>query len=219
MSMFIKQTFGEELANSITHGVAAIVALVLLPIAVVYADRHSGGGAVTCGVAVFGISVFLMFLMSALYHAMPPESDHKRVFKILDHIFIYVAIAGSYTPIALAVIGGWKAVVLLAVQWAAVLFGILYKSLIRQTMPKTSLTIYLVMGWTAILVIPELFRRANPVLFWLIVAGGLAYSAGSYFYAKKAFRYHHTVWHLFVFVGAASHYVAIGFFLAPPSAF
>lgn len=218
MHDFIRQTFGEELANSITHGVAAILALTLLPVAVVYADRRGGGDlAMTCGVAVFGISVFLMFLMSALYHAMPPDSRHKRVFKILDHIFIYVAIAGSYTPVAVVLIGGWKAVALLALQWVAVLFGILYKSLVRQSMPKTSLAIYLVMGWTALLVIPDLFRKSNPLLFWLIIAGGLAYSAGSYVYARKGFRYHHMVWHLFVLLGAAAHYAAIGFFLLPRS--
>lgn len=216
MHDLIRQTFGEELANSVTHGVAAVLALALLPVAVVYADRGGGGDlATTCAVAVFGISVFLMFLMSALYHAMPPDSRHKRVFKILDHIFIYVAIAGSYTPVAVVLIGGWKAVALLALQWAAVVFGVLYKSLVRQAMPKTSLAIYLVMGWTALLVIPDLFRKSNPLLFWLIVAGGLAYSAGSYVYARKGFRYHHMVWHLFVFLGAAAHYAAIGFFLLP----
>ena len=207
-----KQTFGEELANSITHGVAALLVLASLPVVAIAA--HARGGAETAfGVSVFCISIFLMFLMSTLYHSMEHESRHKKVFKILDHIFIYVAIAGSYTPIAIQVIGGWKAVLILTIQWVMVLFGILYKSLARQSMPKTSMMIYLVMGWTVVLVIPQFMKNSSPALFWLILAGGLAYSVGTIFYAMKSVKYHHMLWHLFVFIGAGTHYVGICFFM------
>lgn len=210
----LSQSFGEEIANSITHGVSAIAILMTIPWVIIHTyvtNDHNIG--IVAGVYIFCLSIFLMFLMSALYHAMPPDSQHKKVFKILDHIFIYVAIAGSYTPIAIKVLGGWTALSVLIIQWSMVLFGILYKSLAHQSMPKTSLTIYLVMGWTALLVMPQLIKGANPILFWLIVAGGCSYSIGAIFYAMKAFRYWHMVWHLFVFLGALLHFIGICFYL------
>ena len=117
-------TFGEEIANTVSHGVMALVSLAALPFAAVWAYVHDAQGVLaTVSVSVFVISIFLMFLASTLYHSMDPSSRHKEVFHILDHIFIYVAIAGSYTPIALSVIGGWQGVVIAVVQWAMVLFG------------------------------------------------------------------------------------------------
>ena len=102
---------------------------------------------------------------------------------------------------------------ILAVQWAMVLAGILYKSLARKPMPKISLAMYLVMGWTVVPILPSFYRNANPVLFWLLFAGGLCYSLGAVFYAMQSVRYHHMIWHLFVFAGAGCHYVGIGGFL------
>ncbi len=207
-----RQSFGEELANSLTHGIAALLVLCSMPAMSIIAYRR-GTTADIVGVAIFCIALFLMFLMSALYHAMEPESRHKRIFKILDHIFIYVAIAGSYTPVAIRIIGGWQAAAILSVQWALVLFGILYKSLLRDSMPKVSMTLYLVMGWTVVLILPSFYRNASPALFWLIFSGGICYSLGAVFYAMGSVRYHHMIWHLFVFAGAGCHYVGICGFL------
>jgi hemolysin III len=203
------QSFGEELANAVTHGIAALLVLCSMPAMAIMAYRN-GSAADIIGTSVFCIAIFLMFLMSTLYHAMEHESPHKKVFKILDHIFIYVAIAGSYTPIALRVIGGWKAVAILALQWSMVLFGIFYKSLARNSIPKVSMSLYLVMGWTVVLILPSFYRNSSPLLFWLIFAGGICYSLGAVFYAMKALPYHHMIWHLFVFAGAGCHYVGIG---------
>ena len=164
-------------------------------------------------VSVFVISIFLMFLASTLYHSMDPSSRHKEVFHILDHIFIYVAIAGSYTPIALSVIGGWQGVVITVVQWAMALFGIFYKSLSRRSIPAVSLTIYLVMGWTILFFLPLFIRRASVPLLWLIAAGGVLYTVGAWFYARKGFRYHHLVWHLLINLAVACHFAGIVFFL------
>jgi hemolysin III len=209
----LKLTFGEEVANSITHGVPAIAVLILLPIATisVYEKKHSFAD--TFAVIVFCLSIFSMFLFSTLYHSMAHDTKHKNVLKILDHIFIYVAIAGTYTPIAISIIGGIQAVVILILQWNMVIFGILYKSLSKNKMPKVSLIIYLVMGWTIIIFMPLLIKNANPTLFWLIFAGGVSYSIGSIFYASRAFKYHHMIWHIFVFIGALTHFIGIGFFL------
>ena len=128
-------TFSEELGNTVTHGVMAAATLVLLPIGSLWGYFH-GGYASAVGISIFIASLFLMFLSSTLYHSMYHNSKHKSIFRILDHIFIYVAIAGSYTPVALVIIGGWKGILIVVIQWTIVLFGILYKSLATRAMPK-----------------------------------------------------------------------------------
>mgnify|MGYP000934664147 CR=1 FL=1 len=205
-------TFGEELANAITHGAASLLVLFLIPFVTIIAYEN-GTLQDVVGISVFCISIFLMFLMSTIYHSMEHNTKHKSVMKILDHIFIYVAIAGTYTPIAISVIGGWQSIAILSVQWIMVIFGILYKSLVRHSMPKVSLVIYLVMGWTLIIFMPLFINRANPFLFWLILAGGVFYSVGAALYARKGFKYHHMVWHILVFLGALTHFIGICFFL------
>lgn len=207
-------TVGEEVANAVSHGVMSFLALAALPFAAVWAYVHDPDGVLAAAsVSVFVISIFLMFLASTLYHSMNPQSKHKDVFHILDHIFIYVAIAGSYTPIALVVIGGWQGVFIAVFQWAAVLFGIFYKSLSRKSIPAVSLTIYLVMGWTIVFFLPLFVRRASTPLLVLIALGGLLYTLGAWFYARKGFRYHHMVWHLLINLAVAAHFVGIVFYL------
>lgn len=212
MAKTVKLTFGEEVANAITHGIASLLVLFTLPIVSINA-YVKGNIKDVIGVTIFCISIFLMFLMSTLYHSMEHETKHKKVMRILDHIFIYVAIAGTYTPIALSVLGGWQAILILIIQWSAVIFGILYKSLSKMSMPKVSLVIYLVMGWTLVIFIPLLYKNANPVLFWLIFAGGFFYSVGAAIYASKGFKFHHMVWHLLIFLGALAHFIGICFYL------
>ncbi|KNY28684.1 PAQR family membrane homeostasis protein TrhA [Pseudobacteroides cellulosolvens] len=209
----IKLTFGEEVANAITHGIASLLVLFFMPWVSIVAYTKGDSIYDVIGVTIFCVSIFLMFLMSTFYHIMEHETKHKKVMRIFDHIFIYVAIAGTYTPIAISVIGGWQAIVILSIQWAMVLFGILYKSISKKSMPKFSLTIYLIMGWTLIIFMPLFFHKANRLLFWLILAGGALYSAGAAIYARKGFKYHHMVWHLFVFLGALTHFIGICFFM------
>lgn len=207
-------TLGEEIANTLSHGVMACATLAALPFAAVWAYAHDTEPVLAAvSVSVFVISIFLMFLASTLYHSMNPQSRHKEVFHILDHIFIYVAIAGSYTPIALSVIGGWQGIVIAVVQWAMVLFGIFYKSLSRRSIPAVSLTIYLVMGWTIVFFLPLFIRHASTALLWLIVLGGVLYTGGAWIYARKGFRYHHLVWHLLINLAVAAHFTGIVFFL------
>ena len=205
-------TLGEEVANSVSHGVMSFLSLLSLPFAAVWAYVHDSEGVLaSVSVSVFVISIFLMFLASTLYHSMNPASRHKEVFHILDHIFIYVAIAGSYTPIALSVIGGWQGLFITILQWAMVVFGIFYKSLSRRSIPAVSLTIYLVMGWTILFFLPLFIRHASTQLLWLIAAGGVLYTLGAWFYARKGFRYHHMVWHLLINLAVVCHFIGIVF--------
>lgn len=205
-------TVGEEVANAVSHGVMVCLTLAALPFAAVHAYLHAGALA-AFATSVFVISLLLMFLGSTLYHSMHPASRHKEIFHILDHIFIYVAIAGTYTPIALSVIGGWQGIFITILQWVMVLFGIIYKSLARRSIPAVSLTIYLVMGWTIVFFMPLFVRHASTPMLVLIAVGGLLYTAGAWVYARKGFRYHHMVWHLLINVAAISHFVAIVFYL------
>jgi len=205
-------TFGEEIGNSVSHGAMAAIALGgIAPTAINAFVRHGTLAAVS--VSIFMCSLFLMLLSSCLYHSMNVETRQRQVLQILDHIFIYVAIAGTYTPIALVVIGGWQGIVVASLQWAMVIFGILYKSLSKRRIPKVSLTIYLIMGWSVVFVLPMFIRNANLGLQLLILGGGIFYSAGTYFYAKKDKRFFHMVWHFFVNLGAVCHFLGILLFL------
>ena len=208
-------TFGEEVANTVSHGVMAVLALLALPFSAVwaYVQGVENPALASAGVSVFVLCIFLMLLCSTLYHAMQPDSKHKAVFHILDHIMIYLAIAGSYTPIALYVIGGWQGTLIVVIQWVMVLFGIFYKSLARRSIPSISLSIYLIMGWMIVIFFPLFWKSASTPLLALIGAGGIFYTLGAYFYAKKGFRYHHLVWHLLINLATLCHAVGIVFFL------
>lgn len=204
--------FKEEVFNCITHGIMAFIMLLLIPACAIYAYIQ-GGSLQAFGVSVFTICIFLMFLVSTLYHAMQHDSPHKQVFRILDHIFIYFAIAGSYTPVALCLIKGYQGIAILVIQWTMVLIGILYKSISIKSLPKLSLTIYLVMGWTAVLFIPSIIQNSSAMFLWLIVGGGLLYSIGAYFYAKKDLPYNHVIWHIFISLASVLHFIAIVFYI------
>lgn len=210
MKNILKLSVGEEVANSITHGIMSLLLLGLLPYVAV-TSYLKAGTMLAASNSVFVISLFMMFMGSTLYHAMAYDTKHKFVFRILDHIFIYVAIAGTYTPIALYVIGGKLGWFIVLVQWTMVLFGILYKSLSRRSMPTISVIIYLVMGWMAVLLIPSLIKNTSPLFIALIVLGGLLYSIGTWFYMRQERPYFHTVWHVFINLAALSHFIAIVF--------
>ena len=212
MKNLIQLSFGEELGNSITHGVMSLLLLFALPYVTVF-SYLKGGALLALGTSVFIISIFLMFLTSCLYHAMAYDTPHKYVLRILDHIFIYFAIAGSYTPIALYAIGGWQGWLILVIQWSMVLFGILYKSIAQKSIPKLSVLIYLCMGWTALLFIPKLLASTSVLFLGLIVLGGVFYSVGAGFYMQNNRPYFHFIWHLFINLAALAHFIAIVFYL------
>ena len=170
-----KLSFGEEVANSVTHAVGAMAMLVLLPITAVHANNGYGITAAV-GMSVFVISLFLMFLSSAIYHAMDYNSPHKMVLRIIDHSMIYIAIAGSYTPVALSLVGGWLGYSIIVLQWGTTIFGILYKIFAKKINEKFSLFLYLMMGWLVIFIIPAIVTKTGPALgthaCWRIVIHG-----------------------------------------------
>lgn len=206
-----KLTFGEEVANSVTHGVGFFLMLVLLPITSVYAYLHYDVTAAV-GMSIFVISLLLMFLSSTIYHTMDYNSPHKYVLRMIDHSMIYIAIAGSYTPVALSFIGGRLGIGIIVLQWGITIFGILYKILAKEVNEKFSLALYLIMGWLVVFIIPTVLQKTG-VLFWgFMLAGGLLYTIGAVFYKQKR-KYHHMIWHLFIFFASIFHYIAIVFFM------
>ena len=206
-----KLSFGEEIGNAVSHGVMAAILLLVLPLMAVY-GYLKGGVIMSIGFSIVAISLFLMFLASTLYHSMSYDSPHKIVFRILDHIFIYVAIAGTFTPIVLVAMDGVISYLVLIIQWGMVLFGILYKSIAKNSLPKVSVTIYMAMGWSAILLIPQLIANTSPMFIGLIVLGGLLYTVGALFYRQKK-PWRHFLWHLFINAASISHLIAIIFYL------
>lgn len=211
MKNMIELSFEEERANVALHGIMAAIFLMLLPFSSVY-SYIQGGSLLAFGTSVFVICIFLMLLVSTLYHSMAYGSPHKLVFRILDHIFIYFAIAGSYTPIALSLIGGWKGKLILVIQWSCVIFGIFYKAVVKKEYPRLSLTIYMLMGWVAVLFMPTLIRNSQPIFMGLIVLGGFFYCLGAYFYSRKK-KWDHMIWHIAINAAAIAHYIAIVFFM------
>lgn len=208
MNLSKRLTFGEELANAISHGVMFLVLLGLSPWVAVH-TYIKGGTRLALGASIFILALSLMFLSSTLYHSMAYDSPHKRVFRILDHASIFIAIAGSYTPVFFVALGKWQSWLMVGLQWFLVIGGILYKVLGKNRMPKLSLVIYLVMGWQAIFFLPQIIRATNAVFLSLIVAGGLMYTIGAYFYSKKNMPYHHLIWHLFINIASICHIIAI----------
>lgn len=201
------QTLGEEIANSVSHGIGLLAALVAFPVLVV-AALHRGDQAGTVGAIVFATTMVLLYLASTLFHALPPNRA-KRVFQILDHSAIYLLIAGTYTPFTLGVLRGAWGWTLFGLVWGLAVVGTVFKAFGGVRYTTFSTWVYLAMGWLVLIAIePVLTLVPKWGLFWL-VAGGLAYTAGTVFFMAERIRYFHFVWHLCVVAGTACHFFAV----------
>ena len=200
-------SFGEEVANSVTHAVGAVLMLFLLPTSAIY-SYETHGILAAIGTSIFVISLFLMFLSSTIYHAMAYDSPQKYVLRIIDHSMIYIAIAGSYTPVVLSLMNNWFGYAIILIQWGTTIFGILYKIFAKKVNEKFSLALYLIMGWLVIFIIPQIISQTSPTFWGLMLMGGLCYTVGAGFYAKKK-PYFHMIWHLFILAASALQYIAI----------
>jgi len=200
-------SLGEEIANSVTHGVALLASVAALPILVVMAVVRRDPWQVVGG-AVFGATLILLYTASTLYHALP-QPRAKRVFRVLDHSAIYLLIAGTYTPFALGALRGPWGWTLLAAVWTLAALGITAKATLGFRFPRLSTAIYLMMGWLGIIAVGPLVAQVGPAGVAWIVGGGLCYTAGVIFFAWERLRYGHMVWHLFVTAGSVCHFCAV----------
>ncbi len=207
-----KQSLGEEIANSITHGIGAALATAALTILLVFAALKGDAWRLV-SFAIYGTSLVLMYTSSTLYHAFTHKKA-KRYFRIMDHSSIFLLIAGTYTPITLLPLRdtgwGWT---IFGLIWGMAILGILFKFLFYGKLEKLSVVFYVLMGWLAVIAIkPMLANLPTGLLIWIAV-GGLSYTLGIIFYAWTKFPYSHSIWHLFVLGGSISHFFGILLYL------
>jgi hemolysin III len=205
-------SLGEEIANSVSHGVGFLAALVATPFLVVAAARRGGSLAIV-GASVFATTTAVLYLVSTLYHALP-RNRAKRVFQIIDHSAIFLLIAGTYTPFTLGVLRGAWGWTLFGLVWSLAVLGVTLKSVAGIRYPRLSTTLYVGMGWLALIAIRPLWVHV-PVAGWLwLIGGGFAYTAGIAFYAAERVKYGHFIWHMFVLLGTACHFFAVLWYAA-----
>lgn len=194
-----------ELGNTWTHLAGAIFALSSIWLVWLAADVS---WQMAFGVICFIVGMFFMFLSSTAYHWVR-EGKTKDVLRKFDHISIYVMIACSYTPILIGVVGGWLGWTVFAFQWLVVIGGIFYKIYAIGRWPRLSLAIYLIMGWSIVLIAKPVVKALMPETLWLLLAEGIAYTAGTYFFAHDERPHYHAIWHVFVLLGALAHWGAV----------
>jgi hemolysin III len=201
-----QQSLGEEIANSVSHGVGFLAVLAVTPVLVLGAIPH--GAASVVGVSVFAATMAVLYLTSTLYHAFP-HSRAKRMLRVVDHGAIFLLIAGTYTPFTLGIMRGAWGWALFGTVWGLALVGVLFKVVGGLRYPIASTAVYVAMGWVVVVAIQPLWQRMPQAgLMWLVV-GGLAYTGGVAFYAMKRVRYSHFLWHLCVLTGTTCHFFAV----------
>ena len=196
----------EELINAYSHGLGAVLAFIAAIFLIVKGYGLPLGQWISLW--VYGLSLVLLLSSSMLYHFA--QDERKRYwYKKLDHTAIYYLIAGTYTPFLSIAIPTAKAHHLLIALWVIALIGTLFKLVFIHRFQRVSLAAYLVMGWLAVLVMDDMQRYLSKDAIQLLIAGGLAYTVGTLFYALKKVRYTHAIWHVFVLIGAGLHFLAI----------
>lgn len=199
-----KQSLGEEIANSITHGIGVGLSIAALVILVIFAARISDVWKVV-SFSIYGATMIALFMASTLYHAFP-QPRVKKFFHILDHSSIFLLIAGTYTPITIGTMRGGWGWTMFGIIWGLTLVGICLKIFAMSKLKWVSTIVYLAMGWLIIIAIKPLMSVVSKtVLMWMVI-GGLCYSLGVIFYMARKLPYHHAIWHLFVLGGAISHF-------------
>ncbi len=206
-------SFGEEIANSVTHGIGALLAVAGLIVLISAAVVHGNTWHIVSS-SIFGSSMILLYLASTLYHSIPAPRA-KKILRLFDHIAIYLLIAGTYTPFLLVNLRGPWGWSLFALVWGIALTGIILKVTPLGHKRGLSLSLYLILGWIILVAIKPLLNYLDPGGIRLLVAGGLAYTGGVVFYIWKRLPYNHAIWHLFVLAGSCLHFFAVLFYVIP----
>lgn len=206
-------TLGEEIANSVTHGIGVLLAIAGLVLLIVKAVLDGAAPAALASAIVTGVTLIFEYLASTLYHAIQVPAA-KRVFRVIDHSSIYLLIAGFYTPFCLITLAPHGGIVLFVVVWALAIAGVSFEIIGRQRQPRwVSILIYLAMGWLVVFRLPQLIAALDPVGLALLTVGGLCYTVGTAFYLMKHIRYMHSVWHLWVLAGSVFIFMAVILFV------
>lgn len=200
-------TTAEEIANAATHGVGLVASVIGTPLLLLAA--FAGGERLRiAGAIVFATTLVGLYAASTLYHAIPAPRA-KQALQLVDHVAIYLLIAGTYTPFTLGVLRGAWGWTLFGIVWGLAALGTVFKLVFRMRFPRLSTLIYVAMGWLAVVAIRPLAASLPGPGLALLVAGGLLYTVGVIFFLAERARFSHTVWHCFVLAGSACHYVAV----------
>jgi hemolysin III len=208
------QTPGEEIANSILHGLGILLSTAGLVLLALRTNGYLGGIknaplAVSCYV-IFSAAMISMFLASTLYHAIQHEGA-KRIFQILDHSAVYLLIAGTYTPLSLLGLGGGWGWAYFGIEWGLAITGAVLYSVNVKFLRKAELWVYILMGWAIAIGFPKLYRSIPFKSFVLILAGGVTYTMGTFWYRRRHRRVSHVIWHVHVVSAAVCHWLALWF--------
>lgn len=202
-----RYTLGEEIFNSVTHGVGSLLAIAGTAVLIVLAAIHGGAWEVVSA-AIYGASLIILYTMSTLYHALTNRRA-KCFFRIMDHDTIFFLIAGTYTPITLVPLRGAVGWVLFGVIWGAAVLGIVMNSIDLEKFRKPSIICYALMGWAVVFAIKPMLRHCTPLSLWFLLIGGLCYTIGMIFYIIKTKKYFHSIWHIFTIAGSVFHYFSV----------
>lgn len=208
-----QQTNGEEIANTFSHGLGLLVAILGTPFMIIYALKL-GNPKFTVGVCIFSATMIFLYLSSTLYHAVP-QGRYKRIFQVVDHSAIFLLIAGTYTPFTLGVLNGAWGWSIFGVVWGLATVGVTLKAIYGSSYQFLFVCLYLLMGWLVLIAIEPMLERVQTAgLLWLL-AGGLSYTMGvAFFVTDSVIKYGHFIWHLFVIAGTGCHYFAVLWYAA-----
>ncbi len=202
-----RYTLGEEIFNSVTHGVGGLLAIagtaVLIVLAAIYSDAW---GIVSS--SIYGASLIILYTMSTLYHALTNRKA-KTFFRIMDHDTIFLLIAGTYTPITLVPLRGALGWTLFGIVWGASVLGIVLNSIDLERFKKFSIVCYVAVGWVIVFAVKPMIQSCSPLSLWFLLIGGLCYTVGIVFYAIKTVKYFHSIWHIFTIAGSVFQYFSI----------
>lgn len=204
--------YKEEIANTLSHGLGLVMGITGLILLLNQSLTNNADSLTVTSMALYGSSMIVLFLASTLYHAVS-DQKLKQGLKVFDHCAIYLLIAGSYTPFLLVSLRTPLAITLMVVIWSIAIAGIIMKVVFMQRFKRFSLFSYLAMGWLSLIVIYQLSVTLPLGGLLLLALGGLIYSLGVIFYVAKRIPYHHAIWHLFVLVGCACHFLAIYYYV------
>ena len=207
-----KHTLGEEITNSITHGIGVLLSIAALVLTIIISSIHHNIIGIISSI-VYGTTMILMYLISCLYHSMSPNIKAKKVFRIIDHCDIYLYIAGCYTPFCISLIGGSIGWTLFGLVWGCAIIGVLLNAINLEKNKKISLILYLVMGWMVLISIKPLINNLPINGLLLLLSGGIIYTLGAIIYKMGSKRkYFHSIFHIFVLIGSILQFFSIIFY-------
>ena len=210
-----REFFRIEMANAISHGLGVLLGIIFL-LMLIIPSVNSGDVLKTVAFSIYGGCFIFLFLMSTIYHAVQKEKV-KKILRIFDHVSIYYFIAGSFTPIILLLTRGRFRLFFIILIWAIALFGTVFKIATYKNYDKLktiSVIIYIAMGWLSVFLIKPIVANTTWKFMLLLVLGGVVYTAGTYFYKSKKFKYNHVIWHFFVLAASIIHFIAFYLYIS-----